>query len=229
MIACKDAKTCQKYWYSNAAFKQLQMRRRLRPLKSGMSALKYVDATILENYRVPHSAYEVMFCRSPNAPPDCSLGRGFHVDKPHFSMEDVEVRDDGRVFTKKDMSMGSYIIEAGITMQFERSTLEVLRDSKYSPASALFSHFANDTGNYSKYAGYVSTGLPVLLSSVGADPNVGSLTAYLAQEGLCYEHATPGHCHRAHNIVVDRHLSSYGAGVLLALRDIKAGEELILE
>jgi hypothetical protein len=88
---------------------------------------------------------------------------------------------------------------------------------------------ASDT---SKYTGIVPAGLSTILflSTQGDTPeNVASLRSYIAEEiSLC--EGKGGKCHNetTHNVVVDRHLSTYGGGALLALRDISAGEVLVL-
>mmetsp|Transcript_10612 Transcript_10612/g.15330 ORF Transcript_10612/g.15330 Transcript_10612/m.15330 type:complete len:399 (+) Transcript_10612:920-2116(+) len=236
MVGCKNARSCHKQWYSNAASKQLDIHRRLRKpsdKSKTTSLLNYVDGVILEAYRVPHKAHEEMYCRSPNAPPDCWLGRGYYPSSDTIGFDSVtDVNRDGSelVLTAKvDITKGYFITNGGLTMAVDRSTVDQLQNSPTNQVSTAFSPFlaASDA---MKFAGVLPSSLPIILSldnrSEGT-PNLGSITTYIAQEGLCG--GKGDECHKtAHNVVVDRHLSTYGAGTMIALTDILAGNRFVL-
>jgi len=246
MVACKDAKACHKQWYSNAAYKELEIRRRLRKPSddSKKSLLNYVDGVILEGYQVPSVANEVVYCRSPNAPLDCWVGHGYHqyssvtdsdtrvVDSSMIQLD----RDDQVLRAKVDIRKGDYITAGGTTLQIERSTIDLLLNTTDLQSTEAFGPFlkaiaASDT---SKYTGIVPAGLTTMLflttGAQGDTPaNVASLKSYIAEEiSLCEGKRGKCHLETTHNVVVDRHLSTYGGGALLALRDISAGEVLVL-
>jgi len=249
MLACKNAELCHKKWYSNAAYKELEIHRRLKRRSdpsSQQSLLNYVDGTVLERYQIPSAANEELYCRSRNAPYDCRIGRGYHfyssmTNKSHLiNSEVINVkRNDGELVltAKVDIAKGDYITDHGLTMTVERSTVQVLNSStmsavsEASTVSSMLLGFTPGGETTTKYEGVLPTGPTVMFpftNSTTGSPNMGSLSFYITQGTFQGEKMLTSSHRKSHNFVMDRHLSTYGGGGLIALKDISAGEVLAL-
>eukprot|EP00591_Stephanopyxis_turris_P012647 CAMPEP_0195510186 /NCGR_PEP_ID=MMETSP0794_2-20130614/2908_1 /TAXON_ID=515487 /ORGANISM="Stephanopyxis turris, Strain CCMP 815" /LENGTH=195 /DNA_ID=CAMNT_0040637561 /DNA_START=143 /DNA_END=730 /DNA_ORIENTATION=- len=191
-------------------------------------------------YQIPPRAIETVHCYDPNSSVDCKVGRNYDQRTATFLAGDFEVRHNEEtgemgVFSKVEIPKMSYI-QDGEEIFFEPKTREMFSKSahyymlhetlplaEYSAMSTIKSNAMQ------KVPASFSTGFPALIkrSSSLTKINVGTLSSYLMRENLCSPNAAKGECHEAHNPVVDRHLSTYGSG-LVTLRDILPGEELFI-
>ncbi|EJK57619.1 hypothetical protein THAOC_22319 [Thalassiosira oceanica] len=71
MVAFKDAHT-RRRWYRNEAEIDLALKRRILPTRTGDSSLRYFDGATMRSYQLPSRAFQTIYCRSSDAPFECS-------------------------------------------------------------------------------------------------------------------------------------------------------------
>ena len=71
MVAFKDADT-RRRWYRHEAEIELALNRRILPTRNGDSSLRYFDGATMRSYQLPSRAFETIYCRSSDAPLECS-------------------------------------------------------------------------------------------------------------------------------------------------------------
>ena len=229
LIACKSY-SCRERFYANSAQVELSIHKRIRRSRSGESLLKYFDGATLESYQRPRKATETVHCRSKPTPPECILGTGYSKDHQYFtSDEHLEMRSSGdgssiSVYAKANIPRGSYIKSAGGSISVPPRAFELVSASSSlsktaAEANSALAHFLNNHGVRSNLKGegewYVdTTGLTAYMKH-GTDTS--SNVARLAYQDFS-----------ARNPVLQRRITSYATGYVMALRDIFKGEELII-
>eukprot|EP00557_Chaetoceros_sp_GSL56_P001364 CAMPEP_0176496106 /NCGR_PEP_ID=MMETSP0200_2-20121128/11021_1 /TAXON_ID=947934 /ORGANISM="Chaetoceros sp., Strain GSL56" /LENGTH=768 /DNA_ID=CAMNT_0017894045 /DNA_START=676 /DNA_END=2978 /DNA_ORIENTATION=- len=111
LLAVKDSSNDYR-WYMTQPEMEVEIHSRIRRTKSGSSALKYFDGSIMQTYQVPHKVFEVVFCRTEPKPLSCVTDVA-RIDVP---ISDFEVKMSGvgdgsgrGVYTKVDIKQGSSI------------------------------------------------------------------------------------------------------------------------
>jgi len=229
LIACKSY-SCRERFYASSAQVELSIHKRIRRSRSGQSLLKYFDGATLESYQRPRKATETVHCRSMPKPPECILGTGYSKDRQYFtSAEHLEMRSsvDGSstsVYAKANIPRGSYIKTAGGSISIPPHASELVSASSSllktaAEADSAITLFLDNHGARSKLKGgsewYVdTTGLTAYMKhGTGTSSNV----ARLAYQDFSVR-----------NPVLQRRITSYATGYVMALRDIFKGEELII-
>jgi len=80
LIAFKDVET-RKRWYRNPAEVELDLSRRILPMKNGKSPLRYFDGATMQSYQLPPRAFEDTYCRQSDMPKECSDEVRFGLQK----------------------------------------------------------------------------------------------------------------------------------------------------
>mmetsp|Transcript_13087 Transcript_13087/g.23713 ORF Transcript_13087/g.23713 Transcript_13087/m.23713 type:complete len:837 (-) Transcript_13087:195-2705(-) len=249
LVSCKSV-NCRQSWYKQPAEIERSIHGRIRRSHSGKPLLKYFDGATMVLYQTPRNSVEIVYCRSNPSPPECQLGMSYVKDSKTFTGMDMEVRKDGPdgeigVFAKVDIPKYSYIETSSTLSLSSLSThvAEELGDIDDSKALKTFlDKFGIESTLKGQYEWYADTGLYSLMNhGCNGTSNVGHLESwtgkksnselYDRENAARYEIEKPEGLETTDRLtirspVLDRHLSSYATGYLLALRDISAGEEL---
>jgi len=108
VIACKDI-NCRDNWYASESTIDLNVRKRIRPSKSGKPPLKFFDGATMNKYQYSSREWETVFCRSPSPHPECSVFDGFSPEMNIVTSDNLEVTEKGLI-TKIDIKEGDMIM-----------------------------------------------------------------------------------------------------------------------
>lgn len=234
-------------WYANTAKIELEVHRRIRRSKSGAPLLRYFDSATMKSYQVPHKVFETVFCRKEPTPEECVNNRGFRMDRVNapvssFEVKKSEVADDaGRgIFAKVDIKEGSF-------MAAEESTKKVYFSPLQTHNVISYSHMPfgkNIEAVYKYMEGYgfsffhsgeleyaVDTSIMTFINhgcngTYNSGNGVSKDTEYTIDTSRAPEDVN-GYVPSRYHPVVDRHMNMLLYGGDFALRDIKAGEEIL--
>ena len=100
-------------WYMNEAQVDIEIHDRIVRTKSGQSALKYFDGSVMQHYQYPHKVFETVYCRGNEQMCQKDIAR------PDIPLSALEVRMSGvgdgsgrGIFTTVDIKQGSSIARA---------------------------------------------------------------------------------------------------------------------
>ncbi|KAL3804429.1 hypothetical protein HJC23_011357 [Cyclotella cryptica] len=243
-------------WYRNAAELQIQIHRRVWGTKSGRPALSHVDAATMYSYQIPPKSFESVYCRQENEPEECEEYNGFWPDVVDVPITEVRVQKSGvsesagrGVFAVKDIPRDATIALEEGTRAFHvaPSTWKVL-DAVYEWSDendfggiedklSAMKYFIEGYGYACQLMGEthhtIDSGL-MTFSNHGCNGsyNYGDEfheltegTMDLSLEEIPEDHDCTA---KPYSPIQERHLRQILSAGDVALREIKAGEEILV-
>mmetsp|Transcript_6823 Transcript_6823/g.14717 ORF Transcript_6823/g.14717 Transcript_6823/m.14717 type:complete len:765 (-) Transcript_6823:277-2571(-) len=219
LVACNNSDACRRRWYANADEVDQEVKRRFG---NAAKDVTYYDGGTQHQYKSASRAWEEIYCHRDPMPEECNY-RGLNMENNIVSFEEgFEVRkgsgDAYGIFATNYIVEASYLMaeELAATTLFLSGGLHEEMSTKNSMKS-LFDLF-NKHGRTEVNMGgvVVDAGLATLIrqSSTKEKANVVRLSYFLP--------------HRpSYSPVFDRYRQTYDV-VIVALRDITKGEELVL-
>ena len=238
-------------WNSNPAQIDLELSRRAMKTKDGSETpFRFFDGASMMAYQYPSRMRQEIFCRDEPTPKDCMRKHGFDPERPNVPVHSFEIKEStiphaGRgLFTKVDIPEGSYLAidESVHDMLVTPSTTILIRDmlradgvgEKWDVLDAyMFAYgFEAETSGGPAYS--VDPGI---FTFVNHGCNGTFVFGYLGQHVTVTEmEVDPGHYPEElypstlegyeDNIFYRRNEMAIVNSVDVALRDIKAGEEI---
>jgi len=223
----------------------LEIHQRIKRSNSGQSMLKYFDSTVMKSYEVPNKVYETVFCRKLPTPESCYQFDG----DSSLSIGDLEVRQSqvgdngGRgLFTKIDIAKNSPIVlpESINNVFFPSSTVDgikhVIDYYEDAPVKVVFDYmdgYGWET-NMRGHDEYCVDASILCFANHGCngshnidDWQYNESNDYLTERNVTLEQIKQENLRPIYDPYIDRHLPHVFNDIEYALRDIKAGEELL--
>eukprot|EP00591_Stephanopyxis_turris_P010009 CAMPEP_0195509728 /NCGR_PEP_ID=MMETSP0794_2-20130614/2585_1 /TAXON_ID=515487 /ORGANISM="Stephanopyxis turris, Strain CCMP 815" /LENGTH=880 /DNA_ID=CAMNT_0040637019 /DNA_START=160 /DNA_END=2802 /DNA_ORIENTATION=+ len=252
IVACKSY-SCRQDWYQNQAEKDLAIHERILRTYSDKPALKYFDGATMKQYQVPPKVFEVNLCRHKEHPEECEyLLGGYSNEVTNIPMEAFEVKESSRgafdklgVFTKVDIPKGSMIVQEQTvhSAHFPPKTVKLMNSlmskepeaseelyniqtyiDSYGFENALFGDSGYDV--HSSILAFVNHGCNGLYN-INSDSNFEMTEGNANPKEMPSAHYPKAYWKDVFNPVAERHLPHMIGDIDIALRDIKAGEELL--
>lgn len=251
IIAFSD--TYDNTWNSNQAEIDLELQRRaMKTSDESVSPFRYFDGATMMTYQYPSRVRQEIFCRYDPLPEFCDQGHGFDPERPNIPVDSFEVKKSaipnaGRgLHTKVDIAKGTYLAidEAVHSMVVLPTTTKLIRSmlkadlvglgEKWDTLDAYLFDYGfeseDETGGpaYSIDPGvftFVNHGcngthvtgfsmVPVIATEMEVDPShMPDLFPTLENAGS--------------NVFKRRNAMEFMNAADVALRDIKAGEEIL--
>uniref|UniRef100_A0A7S4SHD5 SET domain-containing protein n=1 Tax=Ditylum brightwellii TaxID=49249 RepID=A0A7S4SHD5_9STRA len=245
LVAMKDY-TSRSRWYSNAAQIEVAIQKRIKHTYSGKSALRFFDGATMMTYQTPHKAFEVVYCRNIPMPAGCDEAtHGFSKSRPNAPVSSFEVKASqvgdhaGRgVFAKIDIPKGAHIgVEqsmnsinvASTTYDIALSLAEEYDLPDLDAALEYLWGYGFESNLYGETSVVVdSTILTFVNHGCNGTYNAATVTSTVTEMTTGVDEFDEAFfMNDPYNLVVARHLPHNQNSGDVALRDIKAGEEIL--
>mmetsp|Transcript_937 Transcript_937/g.1444 ORF Transcript_937/g.1444 Transcript_937/m.1444 type:complete len:866 (+) Transcript_937:187-2784(+) len=237
-------------WYKNEAETQVAIHQRILRTHSGAPALKYFDGATLKGYQIPHKVFESTFCRQDPTPDGCITEETRIAD---IHQSDLEVKISGLgdrsgrgVFTKVDIKKGMSIGREATAnpVYFSPSATRLIQhyaDDYVEETSKVYDYmdgygWQTETMGHPSY--YVDSSMQTFVNhGCNGSFNIAG-TLLKASQTITEQNAKESDQYSFHDNEVDwdnynprrlRHLHHLSSTFEVALRDIKAGEELFTD
>lgn len=245
VVAFKDYST-RANWYASESEIAVEMHRRAMPTTSGESPFTYFDGATMASYQVPGRAWQYVFCRQEPTPEECFRRElGIDLETPNAPISSFEVKKSGvgekagrGVFAKVDIKEGSYIglEEAVHPVIFPPKTFDIMQSIHDTFGTDSLMEYANGYGFHTSIQGTQSATVDSDIMTfvnhgcngtynIGVHTDVNEFTISIDDppENLL------GRSESVHlfNPAVDRGYVYVNGGPNAALRDIRAGEEIL--
>lgn len=138
LTAFKDRGVETVAWFENEALVNLKISQRMMPTVNNENPLHYFDGAMMQRYRYPSKASEVVYCRRTPTPESCKDGHGFDPEQKNIpinaldfdrgSSDDESVVGEARLYNSK----GSYVgLERAVyAARIEPWTQRVIRSTE---------------------------------------------------------------------------------------------------
>jgi spermidine synthase len=246
VVAFKSYKTRER-WYSNTAKIEIEIAGRRVKTNSGENPFKYFDGPTMVSYQVPPKAMEIVYCRQVPIPKECEAGEyTYDLEAPNFPLDSFEVKMSGGgenagrgVFAKVDIPRDAYLSAETSCHQvhFMPPTLELIEamnnetyaeiNSRIVPVEAYMHGYGCTSRSFGEREVFVDSGaLTFVNHGCNGTYNIGQETDF--DESTVNLDALPdivsGKNSAKYSPMIERHLFH---SPVHALRDIKAGEEIL--
>lgn len=236
LAVCKS-KDCKNRWYAQPFIVDAEVSERIKPTKSGEDALELFDGATQYAYQITSRSWETVYCRREPMPFECAY-RELNVNAEIFEMDDanyeIKIEDvDGTqkksIFAKVDIPKGSYIMPSDLaaSLELHDDVIEGLdantKMNEYGEATVIknFLEYVEKYGSASSNEGskhnYVEIGGSVFIRSSN-DANEVNIGKWLPEH--------PSGKIPVWSPVYQRRALSLDL-LLVATKDIKAGEEIV--
>jgi len=249
LVAMKS-KEGRKNWFSNIAQTDLEIHSRILRTYSDKPNLKYFDGATVQSYQYPHRVFQGVFCRAEPKPDSCYYLDSEEEKENLVSMSDLEVKmssaseESGRgIYAKIDIKEGSFIgmQNSPENLYFAPSTVKgmnsVFEHDKGSVVEEVLDYMdgygwqSNLMGGEEEYG--VDSGIHTFVNhgckgTFNIDTVVSNNTYYTEETtDLDGFKKQVNEYDAVFDPYVDRHLFSILNEYDVAIRDIKAGEEIL--
>ena len=223
LVAFKDYET-RTNWYRSTPEIDLAIRKRILPTKSGADPLRFFDGGAQFLYQVPAKPFEVSHCRSEETPDACRKYRGFNPGDAFVPASDLEVKKSkkgkGVFASKKVLNHARIALDEQVKGLITRpSTWAIMKNIQQGSISQLTNYF-EALGVCNVFLGQThccsTSGIIGFINRNSKRYNFGDWTSTQKRKLSIY------------SPVVDRHLRQILSASKMTLRDINAGEEIIL-
>mmetsp|Transcript_37508 Transcript_37508/g.54881 ORF Transcript_37508/g.54881 Transcript_37508/m.54881 type:complete len:283 (-) Transcript_37508:293-1141(-) len=227
---------------------KLPSKKRIKHTHSGKSALRFFDGATMMTYQTPHKAQEVVYCRNKPMPAGCDEAtHGFSKSRPNAPISSFEVKTSqvgdhaGRgVFATVDIPKGAHIgVDQSMTaINVTPTTYGMIcsHAEEYDEVGGSLDAVVEYLWGYGVESNLYGESNVVLEATILIFTNHGCNGTYNAATETTIgtemtvnadEFDADYFSHDPYNLAVARHLPHSQNSGTFALRDIKAGEEIL--
>ncbi|KAL3801789.1 hypothetical protein HJC23_001185 [Cyclotella cryptica] len=220
LLAFKDYDS-RANWYRSAAEIDLELQRRILPMKSGRRPLLNYDGATHFSYQLPTKPFETIYCRALDGSNKCGNYGGFSPVNRNVPVSDLEIKEGRGVFTKTDIAKHSWIgLDEQVKSFVTRPSTWSVADSLNRESTRSIISYLEDYGVCNIFLGQTHCcAVPRIFQFMNSDTesfNFGDWTSQREKKRTIY------------SPVIDRHIRQVLKASKMTLKDISEGEEIII-